>query len=190
MSVFHILSSHMLSWLRVFLCALSCVCKCFCARALARAWARQAGSDYLTRLFLHVSCKQSGSSGCLDRLSADLSLSQEGFLLHQWREEGSLRAFGAYHPHPWDHDVLREDAGLHFTSAPPREPLTHHTLGLELSEHPLARASGPFIDIQNIGGRGPPPPTLGVEPPSRILVYPSTRLSVTILTSQSSLLAV
>ena len=56
MSVFHnTLSSRMLSWLRAFLCALSCMCNCFFARGLACAWARQAGSDYLTRLFLHVS---------------------------------------------------------------------------------------------------------------------------------------
>jgi len=49
----------------------------------------------------------------------------------------------------------------------------------KLSERRFARATASFIDIRNIGGHRPPP-DIGVETPSRLLVYPSARHTVTL----------
>jgi len=76
-------------------------------------------------------------------------------------------------------DALLQAAGLLVTSAPARELQTHHTRGHRVWRTPIARATVCFIDIQNIGGHRPPP-DIGVETPSRLLVYPSARHTVTL----------
>ena len=75
-------------------------------------------------------CKQSGSHGLLDSLSAASLSSSGGSFLADWRE-GFVTDVGPLSPAPQDHDAPHESAGLHFSPAPTRE--TPHTRTLTLT---------------------------------------------------------